>query len=171
MKKFSRFSLYKPEKSALPDYVLFLQSAEGVDWYDAQQQFAKATMKIVYDESGIICSAAKDASGLWPVGCFVAEIDNKKIPDNFLVEGRWQYVNGKITEVPVDYAVTAKEQKILLLEKATSVIAPLQDAVELEMATEDEAALLTEWKKYRVLLSRLSVDAAPDIDWPQAPQA
>jgi hypothetical protein len=52
---------------------------------------------------------------------------------------------------------------------ATSEINPLQDAIDLEMATEDEATSLTAWRKYRVLLSRVDTSTAPDIDWPVAP--
>lgn len=54
---------------------------------------------------------------------------------------------------------------------ADAAIAPLQDAVELEEATEAEAALLKEWKRYRVALSRLpEQEGYPnDIDWPALP--
>lgn len=54
---------------------------------------------------------------------------------------------------------------------ADAAIAPLQDAVELEEATEAEAALLMEWKRYRVALSRLpEQEGYPnEIDWPAPP--
>ena len=52
---------------------------------------------------------------------------------------------------------------------ATSAIAPLQDAVDLDMATEDEATALNEWKKYRVMLNRVKPEDAPDITWPELP--
>ncbi|MEQ4659638.1 tail fiber assembly protein [Providencia manganoxydans] len=63
----------------------------------------------------------------------------------------------------------AEQQKQSLLAEANNAIAPLQDAVELGMATEDEAAALQEWKKYRVLLNRVDISMAPDIDWPEKP--
>ncbi|MCE7685092.1 tail fiber assembly protein, partial [Escherichia coli] len=47
--------------------------------------------------------------------------------------------------------------------------APLQDAVDLEIATEEEASLLAAWKKYRVLLNRVDTSVAPDIEWPAVP--
>ena len=54
---------------------------------------------------------------------------------------------------------------------ADTAIAPLQDAVDLDEATETEAAALKQWKRYRVALNRL-----PDqpgypavIDWPAPP--
>ncbi|EJH8726403.1 tail fiber assembly protein, partial [Cronobacter sakazakii] len=52
---------------------------------------------------------------------------------------------------------------------ATQAIAPLQDAVELEMASEGEVAQLAAWKKYRVLLNRVDTTTAPDIAWPEMP--
>ncbi|POF95110.1 hypothetical protein BGP83_10830 [Pseudomonas putida] len=54
---------------------------------------------------------------------------------------------------------------------ADAAIAPLQDAVELEEATEAEAILLIEWKRYRVALSRLPEQEGypTEIDWPAPP--
>ena len=63
----------------------------------------------------------------------------------------------------------AAQEKANLLMIATSAIAPLQDAVDLDMATEDEAAALNEWKKYRVMLNRVKPEDAPDITWPELP--
>nr|WP_315403082.1 tail fiber assembly protein [uncultured Pseudomonas sp.] len=54
---------------------------------------------------------------------------------------------------------------------ADSAIAPLQDAVDLDDATEPEATALKAWKKYRVALNRLPEQAGypTDIDWPAPP--
>lgn len=51
---------------------------------------------------------------------------------------------------------------------ADSAIAPLQDAVDLDDATEAEVAALKAWKKYRVALNRLPEQPGypTDIDWP-----
>ncbi|WP_410743109.1 tail fiber assembly protein [Citrobacter freundii] len=61
----------------------------------------------------------------------------------------------------------ATQQKESLLALAASKIAPLQDAVDLDIATEAEAALLLAWKKYRVLLNRINPNDTPDINWPE----
>ncbi|HFG0111130.1 TPA: tail fiber assembly protein, partial [Escherichia coli] len=45
----------------------------------------------------------------------------------------------------------------------------VQTVVELEIATEEEKALLAAWKKYRVLLNRVDTSTAPDIEWPTVP--
>lgn len=63
----------------------------------------------------------------------------------------------------------ADSQKLDLLNTASATISMLQDAVDLEMATDDEQARLVSWKKYRVLLHRIDTSAAPDINWPECP--
>ncbi|HFO1879792.1 tail fiber assembly protein [Citrobacter freundii] len=63
----------------------------------------------------------------------------------------------------------ATQQKESLMALAASKIAPLQDAVDIGIATEAEAALLLAWKKYRVLLNRINPDDAPEIIWPDMP--
>lgn len=54
---------------------------------------------------------------------------------------------------------------------ADSAIAPLQDAVDLDEATADEADMLKAWKRYRISLSRLpdQVGWPTEIDWPALP--
>ncbi|WP_306466500.1 MULTISPECIES: tail fiber assembly protein [unclassified Pseudomonas] len=54
---------------------------------------------------------------------------------------------------------------------ADAAIAPLQDAVDLGDSTESEAALLTEWRRYRVALNRLADQEGypASIDWPAPP--
>ncbi|EPO7911765.1 TPA: tail fiber assembly protein [Citrobacter koseri] len=63
----------------------------------------------------------------------------------------------------------AKAQQSALMNAAGDAIAPLQDAVDLDEATEAELALLKEWKQYRVSLNRLDLSTAPDIEWPTQP--
>ncbi|HEF8772492.1 TPA: tail fiber assembly protein [Providencia stuartii] len=63
----------------------------------------------------------------------------------------------------------AEQQKQSLLAEANNAIAPLQDAVDLGMAIDEEEAQLTAWKKYRVLLNRIDISTAPEINWPEKP--
>ncbi|MFP1868700.1 tail fiber assembly protein [Lonsdalea quercina] len=55
-----------------------------------------------------------------------------------------------------------------LMDTATGKISPLQDAVDLEIATDEEIAQLKAWKKYRVELMRTDV-TAEKITWPEMP--
>ncbi|CAM6643993.1 phage tail protein [Escherichia coli] len=55
------------------------------------------------------------------------------------------------------------------IQEFSEHIAPLQDAVDLDIATEEETSLLAAWKTYRVLLNRVDISVAPDIEWPAVP--
>ncbi|MDC9614087.1 tail fiber assembly protein [Xenorhabdus khoisanae] len=64
----------------------------------------------------------------------------------------------------------AESEKRYRLLLAANAIAPLQDAIDLDMATDAEKSALTEWRKYRVLLNRVDCATAPDIPWPEQPK-
>ncbi|POW56409.1 hypothetical protein C3408_13165 [Candidatus Pantoea alvi] len=53
------------------------------------------------------------------------------------------------------------------MAEATHTISILQDAVDLDMATDEESTLLPLWKKYQVLLSRIDASTSEEIKWPQ----
>ncbi|WP_447742150.1 tail fiber assembly protein [Pseudomonas laurentiana] len=54
---------------------------------------------------------------------------------------------------------------------ADHAIAPLQDAIDLEEATAEEADRLKAWKRYRIALSRVHEQAGypNEMDWPALP--
>ncbi len=54
----------------------------------------------------------------------------------------------------------AEETKNSLMQMASERIALLQDAVDLDIATEEEARYWTAWKTYRVLLNRVDTAVA-----------
>lgn len=67
--------------------------------------------------------------------------------------------------------ITAAElTRAALIQAAGEAISPLQDASELGMATDEEAARYNAWRQYRVLLMRVDTAPAPDIGWPAAPE-
>jgi hypothetical protein len=65
----------------------------------------------------------------------------------------------------------AIRKRALLLQYASNQVNALQDAVDLEIATEAETKALKSWKTYRVLLNRVdTVGAVPaETDWPASP--
>lgn len=65
----------------------------------------------------------------------------------------------------------ANATKAAFMKSASEQIEPLQDAVDLDMATDDEKARFDAWRKYRVLLTRVDTSTAPAITWPEAPTA
>ena len=80
---------------------------------------------------------------------------------------KWQLDKNKQHQSQVNQATAEKNQ---LIAEATSQINYLQDAVDSQIASEQEIQLLAEWKKYRVLLNRIDVQQAPNIDWPKQPK-
>ncbi|MCO6545366.1 MAG: tail fiber assembly protein [Gilliamella sp.] len=79
---------------------------------------------------------------------------------------KWVLDENKQHQHDVDVATAQKKQ---LLNEATTQIDYLQDAIDTEIATDEEKALHLVWKKYRALLNRIDVDAAPEITWPEKP--
>lgn len=82
--------------------------------------------------------------------------------------------NGKkwITDTEAQKAALVAEadnEKSQRLNEANSTITYLQEAVDVDLATEAEADALQEWKKYRVLLNRVDTSTVPNIEWPQKP--
>ena len=106
---------------------------------------------------------------------FISELG--PLPENVTwlsPEGEFQKWNGtawvKDAEAEKLFRIReAEETKNNLMQVASEHIAPLQDAVDLEIATEEENSLLEAWKKYRVLLNRVDTSTAPDIEWPTSP--
>ncbi|MFS7184074.1 tail fiber assembly protein [Serratia proteamaculans] len=182
MKNLGPFSIYEPEKDT-PEEVLarssnisFIKDENENDWYEVQKTFNRNTLKVVFDKRGIIYSSSYDASSLWPINAFIAEVLADNIPDTFTtpIKGLdWQFNGEKI--VPRIYTseqlkIQAQNEKDVRLNLAAKEIAPLKDAVELDIATPVELELLRTWMLYRVMLSRVDPGTAPDIDWPQPPQ-
>ncbi|PQQ41587.1 phage tail protein [Photorhabdus luminescens] len=64
----------------------------------------------------------------------------------------------------------AEQQRVILHQQANGAIILLQYAIETEMASDAEKALLLAWKKYVVLLSRVDTSMVSDIEWPQIPE-
>ena len=80
---------------------------------------------------------------------------------------KWQLDVSKQHQYEVNQASVKKNQ---LITDATAQISYLQDAVESEIASEQETQLLAKWKKYRILLNRIDIEQAPNIDWPSQPK-
>ena len=80
---------------------------------------------------------------------------------------KWALDTEKQQQHYINIATTQKKQ---LLNEANAQIECLQDAVDADIATDAEKNLLAEWKKYRVLLNRIDVNLAPNIEWIKKPQ-
>ena len=91
----------------------------------------------------------------------------------------WLY-NGEIFTAPplTDEEIAAQAQqkidnnlamKSSLIAQATIAIDPLQDAIDLEVATDEEIELLKAWKQYRIAVNRIDGYTEENIVWPAQP--
>ncbi len=171
--------LFKKDEGDLPDNwkeiinrekIQYLRSEDNKDWYMSQNLFSPDTLKISYDAQSVIRAASVDVSMLpGPVNQSVTEILCQDVPQGFAPDGKWKLHEGVIIPLPIDYALAAEKEKTSRNEEANKSIALLQDAVDLAIATEEEASQLIAWKNYRILLNRVNISLAPDIDWPIPP--
>lgn len=121
-----------------------------------------------------------EAAGSWP-------LDGIEVEDSVFQEFTGGVPPGKMrasgpdgTPIWVDLPPLTPEEELAaanslrasLLQLAGARIAPLQDAVDLGIATAGEEAALLTWKRYRVELNRLpNVPGWPsDIQWPAQPE-
>ncbi|EFS2935262.1 tail fiber assembly protein [Escherichia coli] len=150
--------------------VTWLFSEDDKNWYEEQKNFQPDTIKIAYDKNNVIVTISKDVSTINPEGLSVVEVSDiteNRRADN---DGNWMFLDGKV--VKREYTEQALQQqaelqKAALLSAAESVIQPLERAVRLNMATNEERARLESWERYSVLVSR--VDTAKP-EWPQKPE-
>lgn len=64
-----------------------------------------------------------------------------------------------------------KENRDVLLAAAAYRMGPLQDAIDINAVTEEELALLNQWKQYRVELNRIDQQEGfpHQVVWPLSP--
>ncbi|KUT27302.1 tail fiber assembly protein [Escherichia coli] len=150
--------------------IKWLYTEDGKNWYEEQKNFQSDTLKMVYDHNGVIICIEKDVSAINPEGASVVEVPditaNRRADDS----GKWMFKDGAVVKriyTADEQQQQAKSQKAALLSEAESVIQPLERAVRLNMATDEERARLESWERYSVLVSR--VDTA-NPEWPQKPE-
>lgn len=177
MKDYKNFKIYQPDdesrKSLQAEHgVVFFKSENGEDWYDVQKTFLPDTLKIAYDEDGIIRSISHDVSMLTPADLSVVEVVDSEENQKADIYGEWVYKDGKI--LPREYAPSelinqAEEKKAALLASAEATIAPLARAVKLGIASSEEITLLDAWERYSIIVNRINTQLAPDFVWPELP--
>ncbi|HBO3570053.1 TPA: tail fiber assembly protein [Escherichia coli] len=150
--------------------IVWLWSDNGENWYEEQKNFQDDTLKMAYDENGIIRCIEKDVSMLNPDGLSVVELPNITANRRADISGNWMFKDGAVIKriyTPDELQQQAELQKVTLLSEAELVIQPLERAIKLNMATDDERARLEAWERYSVLVSRVDTE---NPEWPDKPQ-
>ncbi|HBZ9867567.1 TPA: tail fiber assembly protein [Salmonella enterica subsp. houtenae] len=151
--------------------VIWLYSEDEKNWYEEQKNFAADTLKIAYDQNGVIVNISQDVSTINPTGLSVVELPNITANRRADIYGGWVFDGEKIIKrvyTSEELRQQAEVKKLKLLEEAENVIRPLLRAVKLKITTDEEIKRLEAWELYSVMVNR--VDTA-NPDWPQKPNS
>ena len=103
MVKFENFAIYKPEfksgEEDEPEYrpdILYARDKNGRDWYDCQADFSSDSLKVMYDENGVIVCISKDVTAIFPPGFSVAEVAISETPPEACNDMTWVYRDGRV---------------------------------------------------------------------------
>ncbi|HAG3448199.1 TPA: tail fiber assembly protein [Salmonella enterica] len=145
-----------------PDYdsnFLYFRSEDGQDFYESLSKFTKK-YKLCIDSDNIIRSVSEDVSRLYPAGFSVVEVN--KLPAGFNIYGGWQYSNGAVLAVPVDYQAKVEVTRQKLLNDANITIADWRTELALGEISDDDKASLTKWMAYIGTLKTLDLSGVKD---------
>jgi hypothetical protein len=170
MKLLGKFERYTPKNPPLPT-ANYLKNDEGIDWYSISHDAERVSKNIylLVDDEGNVSCASDRGEMHFPSGFNVYEMPKKSAPDGLIDKFDWMLKEGKLI-APDTLVMDAMAKKGSLIATAEKTIEQLSRAVRLKMATDGEKSQLEDWEKYSVLLSRIDVSAAPDIDWPASPK-
>lgn len=170
MKLLGKFERYAPKNPPLPT-ANYLKNDEGIDWYSISHDAERVSKNIylLVDDEGNVSCASDRGEMLFPSGFNVYEMPKKSAPDGLIDKFDWMLKEGKLI-APDTLVMDAMAKKGSLIATAEKTIEQLSRAVRLKMATDGEKSQLENWEKYSVLLSRIDVSTAPDIDWPASPK-
>lgn len=167
---FTKFEPVTPEQIILADKgVSFICDETGRCWYDIAKELADFpnSFKVVFDSEGYVTAMSRDASALFPIGCSVAVVSTVPAPME-ISTARWKLV-GDTFKLETATAADLAVKKNNLMFNVTATIQALQDAVDMDIATDEEKERLTTLKKYRIELSRVDTSTGGDITFPTLP--
>ena len=172
MKNLKNLKQYTPTEPALGSAVAYLRDEDGNDWYEHQQEFAADTLKVAYDEEGIIWAVARDVSMLWPINLSVVEVSEEIAPRGLSDTGKWVFNGKKIIPriyTKEEYKAQAQAQKELLLDEANKKTQAWQTQLMLGIITDADKASLILWMEYVQKVQAIDTHLADKVAWPNPP--
>ncbi|HEM6851864.1 tail fiber assembly protein [Providencia stuartii] len=163
------------------EYIYFDVSVSAGAYTDAPELPTKTGFAVVRSEDGSKWEIVTDNRGKTAYSTETRqpiEVDFiGDLPETLtLLEPKTEFDawNGKkwVTDTEAQKAALieqAEQEKSQRLDEANNMLTYLQDSIDTGLATDEEAAALQAWKKYRVLLNRIDTSLAPNIEWPEKP--
>lgn len=172
--KLKNITRYYPENIPYGNNVQYFQSEDGKDFYESLSLFTKKYKLCIHPDTGVIHSVSEDVSALYPAGFSVVEVD--ELPESMNINGGWQFVDGVVSAVPVNWNAAAENQRVSLLSSANDTIEDWRTELKLDMISDENKARLTRWMTYigevknMVLSDVKSKEQYDSIVWPVKPE-
>ncbi|EMW5195989.1 tail fiber assembly protein, partial [Escherichia coli] len=112
-----------------------------------------------------------DVSALYPAGFTVVEVD--ELPEGVNIDGNWQFSDGLISKVPVNWKTVAEKRRSSLLQEANETVDDWKTELKLDMISDENKLQLTRWMAYIRQLKEMHFnDIASEghyqaIPWPE----
>lgn len=174
MQNLKNFKRYEPVRSSNNDIllrngVLFFISENGDDWYESQKSFKADTLKIAYDEKGIIRSISSDVSTLYPDGLSIAEIPNTTANRRADISGEWCFNGVEVVKrkySSIELQEQGEQEKQKRIDDAIQSVSLLQLKLQAgRKLTAVEIERLNKTLDYIDSVSAVDVTVSPII-WP-----
>ena len=170
MVKFENFTIYKPEFESTeedePEYrpdILYARDENGRDWYDCQADFSSDTLKVMYDENGVIVCISKDVTAIFPPGFSVAEVAISETPPEACNDMTWVYRGGRVIKriySPAEKRKMVQGRKSVVLRVLTRLRKP--SIVSCYWVWLQMKRKLRTWMDYVNEIEKISDDADPE---------
>lgn len=157
MKHYKNFTQYFDSEHPymkLSTGALLLKCEDSNDWYMCQQTFQPDTVKVVYDEDGVVVDHSTDVYRLVPFNCSVIEFDKSDVPnDDF--KNSYVVVNGKLKKrkpstekLKSDFEIEKQKR----LTSARDVLHSVELITKNNMSITVDQELVSQWEKYFINL-------------------
>ncbi|MGV6478763.1 tail fiber assembly protein [Pantoea agglomerans] len=159
--------------------VSFATDENGVDWYESQKKFQSDTLKIIFNNEGVIVSMSHDVSALWPVGNSVAEVALEEVPAGLSINGEWVFDGQKIlprTTTLEEWQARAESMRQSLLIEAGDVTTDWRTELQLGILSDEDKSTLIEWMGYIKSVKKIDLSLVEDeatfdkVAWPKKPK-
>ncbi|WP_064773664.1 tail fiber assembly protein, partial [Escherichia coli] len=152
--------------------VIWLYTEDGKNWYDELKNFQDDTLKIAYDQKGIIRCIEKDVSTLNPEGYSVVEIPditaNRRADDS----GKWMFKDGAVIKrvyTEEELRLQTENQKKILLQQAREKTQFWQTQLTLGIITDSDRQQLMNWMRYVQQVETTDTSVLP-VTFPEPPE-
>jgi hypothetical protein len=151
-KNFKQYSDVNHPYMKLSSELLLLISEDGEDWYLSQSTFDSDTVKVVYDELGIVIDYNTDVTRLVPFNCSVIEFDPNDVPkENFIssyVVEDGELKKRKLSPEKLKSNFEVEKQK--RLANARDVLQTIELIRKNSVSVQIDENLVVEWEAYFV---------------------